>query len=165
MPLRFKEVGHAIKIETSSSGIGTFLDPFKEIFWGLRWILAPVLVGTMTLVISNAISISVRERRTEMAVLKVLGYQPQTIMFFVLGEAMFIGALSGFIATCLCTVMVNVALGGLALPIAFFGKFFIPEAALWWGPGVGMFAATVGSLLPAWSARSVKVTDVFSKVA
>lgn len=155
----------AIKMETSSAGISTFLDAYKEVLWGLRWILAPVLMGTMTLIIANAISISVRERRTEMAVLKVLGYQPRTIMFFVLGEAIFIGALSGFLAMCLISVLVNVGMGGLNLQIAFFGRFFIPDAALWWGPAVGTFASLIGSIIPAWSARSVKVTDVFSRVA
>ena len=41
----------------------------------------------------------------------------------------------------------------------------IPTAALWWGPAVGGLAALLGSFLPAWSARGVKVAEVFSKVA
>ena len=45
----------------------------------------------MALVIANAISISVRERRTEMAVLKVLGFRPGQILVLVLGEALLIG--------------------------------------------------------------------------
>ena len=47
----------------------------------------------MSLVIANAISISVRERRTEMAVLKVLGFALQ-ILRLVLGEALLLGVLS-----------------------------------------------------------------------
>ena len=36
-------------------------------------------------------SIGVRERRTEMAVLKVLGFQPRHVMMLVLGEAVLVG--------------------------------------------------------------------------
>jgi putative ABC transport system permease protein len=57
------------------------------------------------------------------------------------------------------------ARGGLAFPIAFFPKFRIPEEAWWWGLMIGGGTAVLGSLLPAWSARSVKVAEVFSKTA
>lgn len=154
----------AVKMETASSAIGSFMEPFKDLIWGMRRILAPALLVTMSLVIANAISISVRERRTEMAVLKVLGFRPWMVMALVLGEAVLIGALSGFMATATAFAAVN-AMGGLPLPIAFFPKFSIPADALWWGPLIGACAATLGSMMPAWTARSVKVSEVFSKVA
>ena len=53
----------AVKCETLSSGIASFLDPYKDILFGLRWLLVPSLLVTIALVIANAISISVRERR------------------------------------------------------------------------------------------------------
>jgi ABC-type lipoprotein release transport system permease subunit len=49
--------------------------------------------------------------------------------------------------------------------VAFFGRFLIPDQALWWGAGVGAAAALLGSLLPAWSASRVKPAEVFAKVA
>jgi putative ABC transport system permease protein len=154
----------AIKMETASSAIGSFLEPMKDVLWAMRYLLVPALVATMTLVISNAISISVRERRTEMAVLKVLGFRPWMVMALVLGEAVFIGALSGFMATATAFAAIN-AVGGVPFPIAFFPAFFIPAQALVWGPAMGAFVAILGSFLPAWSARSVKVSEVFAKVA
>src|SRR5262249_44928836 len=78
----------AVKAETASSGIATFLDAYRDLIWGARWLLVPAILVTMALVISNAISISVRERRVEMAVLKVLGYTPGQILVLVLGEAL-----------------------------------------------------------------------------
>ena len=62
----------------------------------------------MSLVIANAISISVRERRTEMAVLKVLGFGPRRILMLVLGEALLIGAGSGFLSVAATFLIVNV---------------------------------------------------------
>jgi putative ABC transport system permease protein len=155
----------AVKTETASSGIASFLDAYKDLLFGMRWLLVPAILVTMALVIANAISISVRERRVEMAVLKVLGFSPNQILVLVLGEAMLIGCSSGLLSGWLTKYLVNDVVGGLALPIAFFGKFFITDAAPWWGLNIGAITALCGSLLPAWSARSVKVSEVFSKVA
>ena len=58
-----------------------------------------------------------------------------------------------------------IAIGGIKFPIAFFPSFMIPAQAWLWGAAVGAGTAVVGSFLPAWSARSVKVSEVFSKVS
>ena len=154
----------AVKAETASSGIASFLDSYRDLLWGVRWLLVPAILATMVLVIANAISISVRERRTEMAVLKVLGFSPNQILGLVLGEALFIGVLSGLASAAIAYVAIN-ARGGLKFPIAFFPAFKIPDDALWWGLAIGSATALLGSLLPAWSARNVKVAEVFSKTA
>jgi putative ABC transport system permease protein len=155
----------ALKCETGASGIASFLEGFRDLIWGMRWMLAPACLFTILLVIANAISISVRERRLELAVLKVLGFRPYQILVLVLGESLLLGAGAGLISAGLTYFGINWGLGGISFPIAFFDRFMIPPAALWWGPAVGGLAAILGSFLPAWSARSVRVADVFSKVA
>ncbi|NBO92400.1 MAG: ABC transporter permease [Planctomycetia bacterium] len=154
----------AVKVETASSGIASFLDSYRDLLWAVRWILVPAILATMVLVIANAISISVRERRTEMAVLKVLGFSPTQVMILVLGEAIFIGVISGMISAGIAYIAIN-ARGGLKFPIAFFPAFKVPDEAIWWGLMIGGATGVLGSLLPAWSARSVKVAEVFSKTA
>jgi putative ABC transport system permease protein len=155
----------AVKVETASSGISSWLDGYRDLIWGMRWLLTPAILFTMALVIANAISISVRERRTEMAVLKVLGYGPGRILALVLGEALLIGAGSGFLSALLSYLLVHQLMGGIKFPVAFFPSFDIYIDALWWGILIGGGTALVGSLVPAWSARSVKVSEVFAKVA
>jgi putative ABC transport system permease protein len=131
----------------------------------MRWLLAPAVIVTLALVISNAISISVRERRLELAVLKVLGFPPISILGMVIGEALLLGVASGLASAGMTYWLVNHWIGGLKFPIAFFPAFFIPTDALWWGVSIGGSAALAGSLLPAWSAMRVRVADVFAKVA
>lgn len=155
----------AVKVETASSGISTFLEAYRDLIWGMRYLLAPAILVTLSLVISNAISISVRERRMEFAVLKVLGFRPWQIMTLVLSEALSIGILSGVISAGLTFYIVNIYFGGLKFPIAFFGEFRIPWDAWWWGAAIGAGTAFAGSFIPAWSARSVRVSDVFAKIA
>jgi putative ABC transport system permease protein len=155
----------AVKCEAASSAVTTFLESLKDIFWAMRWLLAPAVLVTLSLVIANAISISVRERRMEIAVLKVLGFRPGHVLALILGEAVLIGAVSGVVSAGGTYLLVDKVFGGITFPIAFFSKFFIPVNAVWWGFAIGAGTAFVGALIPAWSARSVKVADVFAKVA
>lgn len=154
-----------VKCETQSSGIASFMEGYRDLIWGVRVLLAPAIIITLSLVISTSISIGVRERRGELAVMKVLGFPPRQLLVLVLGEAVLLGAIGGFASAALTYYLVNIAMGGLKFPIAFFSAFFIPDDALLWGLCVGGGAAFVGSFIPAWAARNVKVAEVFSKVA
>lgn len=155
----------AVKCETAASGIATWLDAYRDLIWGMRWLLVPALLATMTLIIATAISISVRERRSEMAVLKVLGFRPWQILTLVLGEAMLVGGSSGLLSAGVTYVVTNQVMGGFKFPIAFFPSFVISDYALWRGPIQGVATALVGSLVPALMACRVKVSQVFARVA
>lgn len=155
----------AVKFETASSGIAAFLEAYRDLIWGMRWLLAPACIATLSLIISNAISISVRERQTEFAVMKVLGYRPGQILSFVLAEALLVGTTSGLISAAMTYAGINFGMGGLPFQIAFFPRFLVPIDCLWWGAAMGAGTAFAGSVIPAWSARSVNVANVFAKVA
>ena len=154
----------AVKCETSSTGISGFLEAYRDIIWVLRWILTPLCLVVLSMVIANAINISVRERQMEFAVLKVLGFRPNQILMLVQGEALLVGTLSGLLCAALTYGIINGVWGGLPFRIAFFPKFSVPLDALWWGAAMGAATAFVGSFFPAWEARSVKVADVFARV-
>ena len=150
-----------IKMETASSGIGAWIEPIKDILFGLKWVMSPAMVAIMCLVIANAISIGVRERRTEMAVLKVLGFQPRHIVMLVLGEAVMVGLLAGAMSTLLAYALIS----ALGLHMGMFGSFRIPLVVLAYGPCLGVAVSVLGSIGPALNAKKVKVAEVFAKVA
>jgi putative ABC transport system permease protein len=154
-----------VKVETLSSGVASFLDAYRDLLWGMKWLMVPAILISMTLVISNAIAITVRERRTEMAVMKVLGFRPVQILILVLGEALLVGGASGLLATLGAIAVINGVYGGISFPIAFFPAFRVPTGAIGWGLAMGFGTSLLGSFLPAWTARTVKVSEVFSKVA
>jgi putative ABC transport system permease protein len=154
-----------VKVETASSGIGSFLEAYSDLLWGMKWLLVPAILVIMALVMANAISITVRERRTEMAVMKVLGYRPNQILQLVLGEALLVGAGAGLLAAFLTYAVFNWKYGGIPFRVGFFPVFRIPDEAILWGLAIGAGTAFLGSILPAVSARSVKVSEVFSRVA
>ncbi len=153
-----------VKVETLASGTAAFLEAFRDLIWGMRYFLMPAAVVTLCLVIANAISLSVRERRKEFAVLKVLGFRPAHILGLVLGEAMVLGVVSGLLSAAGVFMVINFVFGGLKFPIGFFGTFYIPVRAIWWGLAVGSATALIGSLVPAWIACRVRVAEIFARV-
>ena len=152
----------AVKCETLAAGMAAFMDSYRDLIWGMRWLLSPAILFTMTLVLANAISISVRERRSELAVLRVLGFHPGQILALVLGEAVLIGAVSGALSAAITFVMVNLVLNNNG---TFEIGILVPLWGLVWGPVIGAFTAVAGSVLPAWLSCRVKVSEVFAKVA
>lgn len=150
-----------VKCETLSSAVSRFLEPFKDILWGVKWLLVPAIFTVMTVIVANAISITVRERRMEIAVLKVLGFGPNQIMFLILGEGVLLGTVAGGLSALTVWALMN----NVKLQILFFGGFNVPDEAIAWGFGAGAVTAAIGSIIPAISARWIKVVDVFSKVA
>jgi putative ABC transport system permease protein len=152
-----------IKCETFASLVANFLDSYSGFIWFIEWVLVPGSMFSMALLIANAISLNVRERIKEMAVLKVLGFQPWQLLLLVLGEALLLGASSGLLAGSLIYVIANGIYGGIVLPGS--EPFPVPWKAILWGASVGGATALVGSILPAWTARTVQASQVFARMA
>jgi putative ABC transport system permease protein len=156
-----------LKVETESAGVARFVSREQALLSILKWVVA-ILVIDMAIVLSNSISVATRERKGEMAVLKVLGFEPLAILVLVVGEAMLIGAVSGLIGAALAWLCSALAVSGL-LPSSsatrIFLSFPIQVQMIFWGALMGAFVGFAGSIVPAWNARKVRVSDVFAKIA
>jgi ABC-type antimicrobial peptide transport system permease subunit len=87
------------------------------------------------------------------------------VLILVLGESLLVGGLSGLLSAGAAYGFINGVLGGVPFPVAFFPKFQIPIHAFWWGLATGCTTAFLGSFFPAWRAKAVRVSEVFSRVA
>lgn len=157
----------AVKLETFSAAVGSFLEPFKDIFWGMKYIIMPAIVAIMCLVIGITITIGVRERWTEMAVLKVLGFQPWQVMGMIVSEAVLIGVYGGLLSTWSVYFLprgIAWLTRTMGVKFAFFDNFQCPDEILIYGPLLGIGVGLLGSFLPSWNARKVKVSEVFAQV-
>lgn len=158
----------AAKMETFSAVVGSFLEPYKDIFWGMKYIIMPAIIAIMCLVIGITITIGVRERWTEMAVMKVLGFQPWQIMSMIVSEAMLIGVFGGLLSTWFLYFtprLIRMGTKAIGLKFAFFDNFNMPIEIILYGPLLGIAVGIIGSALPSWNARKVKVSEVFAQVA
>ena len=69
-----------LKSETLATAMSRQMGLFSGLLWGIKWLLGPAIVLVMTVILANSISITVRERMKEMAVMKVLGFGRRQII-------------------------------------------------------------------------------------
>jgi putative ABC transport system permease protein len=153
-----------IKAESAATATSRFMESFKDLLAGIKWVLRPVIVIVMIVIVAVAISITVRERTTEIAVLKVLGFGKGLILALILGEGLLLGALGGLLGSAGTYVFINHVVGGIRIPFGWFPAFYVPLHALWWGPVLGVLTAFVGGVIPSCVACYVKVSQVFARV-
>ena len=157
----------ALKVETESAGVARFASRSSAVLVIVDAVVAILLIN-MVIILSNSISISVRERRVEMAVLKVLGFQPMQIAAMVIGEAMLVGGIAGMLGTAIvCTIstLTNESILPLQVWNSFLLQFPVPWSAVGSSGFLGAMVGFTGSVFPALAARKVKVSDVFARIA
>ena len=123
---------------------------------------------TILLVTANTMSMAVRERRTEIAVLKTLGFSSGQVMGLVVAEALLLGLLGGALGiggsqgimwTLTHTPGIKDALAGIGLSALDLQPLV---AAL--GFGVALFLGFAAGLVPALSAYRARITDMLRTV-
>ena len=123
--------------------------------------IGTVVFFTLLLVTGNTMAIAVRERTSELAVLKALGYSDRFVLFFVLTESLAISALgggAGLLLAKLCVVAFGDPTHGM-LPM-----FYLPWNALLLGAAATLAVGIVSGLLPAISAMRLRVVDALRRV-
>ena len=171
-------VGKAIDTlfeNSSATSITETEQAFKASFIAMAGNLAFLLNGiglavafTILLVTANTMSMAVRERRTEIGVLKTLGFSSAHVMGFVVGEALLLGVLGGALgvfgsqgllyvvshAQGVSEILAGIGLSGLELKpaVAVLGFF------------IAVVLGLVAGLVPALSAYRAKITDILRTV-
>jgi putative ABC transport system permease protein len=154
-----------LQVETESATATRMLSKHRSLVMLIR-LVALILLVDMAIVLSNSINIATQERRIEMAVLKVLGFQPLHIAYLVVGEAVLVGALSGLLGTSLTYAYSELnQWEGWPYKAQFLTTLPVKLDAVPWGILYGGLIGLAGSLIPASTARKVRVSDVFSHVA
>jgi len=161
----FSNSREEVKVETEAASAARIAGKAESILAIVNMVVL-VLLFDMLVVISNSISISTRERRTEMALLKVMGYSPNFIIVMVVSEALIVGSVSGGLGAGMAYGLsaLNEA-DQLPYTIPFLRMFPVPMSFVPRGVFLGALAAFLGSIVPAWTARKIKVTEVFSNIA
>jgi putative ABC transport system permease protein len=117
---------------------------------------------TLLLVTANTMSMAVRERRTEIGVLKTLGFSAGLVLWLVLAEGVLLG---------LCGAAIGLLLGNfllVALPdipvigdlVRSFPKMDVPPVIATSGILIGMLVGLLSGLFPSFSAYRARITDL-----
>ena len=116
---------------------------------------------TLLLVTANTMSQSVRERTSDIAILKSLGYKDIQIFISILLESNFIiliGAAFGLGFTVMTVPLIDQASGGLTGGLIVFDIFQVLRGIL-----IGVLMASLAGILPAYQAYKLKVVDALAK--
>ncbi len=171
-------VGKAIDAlfeNSSATSITETEQAFKAGFIAMAGNLALLLNGiglavafTILLVTANTMSMAVRERRTEIGVLKTLGFSSAHVMGFVVGEALLLGVLGGALGVfgsqgLLYTMSHAPGVTDLLAGIGLSGLELKPSVA-----ALGFFTAValglIAGLVPAVSAYRARITEILRTV-
>ena len=116
---------------------------------------------TLLLVTANTMSQSVRERTSDLAILKSLGYRDIQIFISILLESNFIiliGAIVGLGFTLITVPLIDQASGGLTGGVIVFDSYQVTRGIL-----IGVLMASLAGILPAYQAYKLKVVDALAK--
>jgi len=143
------------RTQTEQDFILGFVKQIGDIGMIVRWILFAVFF-TLLLVVGNTMAQAVRERIPELAILKTLGFSNESVLGFVLAEALILCAFGGVIGLALATLGGFVVESATNVPLAVDYRV--------WGAGIAAIIAlslAVG-LLPALRARRLSIVDALA---
>jgi putative ABC transport system permease protein len=118
-----------------------------------------VVFCIILLIVANTMAQSVRERTSEIGVLKTLGFSDPTILTLVLSESMVLAIFGGWAVLLLMFFFANHGSMNLAmLPV-----FVFKKSMLFLGMGLAMMLGVAAGIVPAVSAMQLKITDALRR--
>ncbi len=134
---------------------------------GLIRIISLVILFAVTLIVANTVAMSARERVTEIAVMRTLGYRRSHILSFILSESVVMALLGGVLGVLLAKYFFipGMVKGMETSPMAPFlvnFKVTIPTLAAAFGVSVGV--GVLAGFVPAIRSSQVRIVDGLRQV-
>jgi putative ABC transport system permease protein len=123
-------------------------------------LIAAAAIFMMLLVTANTMAQSIRERTSELAVLKTLGFGDGRVLTMVLMESCVLALLGGLAGLALSYTLVT--LGGDPTG-AFLPQFFFPVADVIGGVLMVVLLGFAAGAVPAWQAQRLRIVDALRR--
>ena len=148
--------------ETKTTTEKGFVEGFAKQIGDIGAIMIAILgavLFTMLLVAANTMAQSVRERTSEMGVLKTLGFSNAAVLTLVLSESVLIAVIGGSLglATAWLIVLQGDPTNGM-LPV-----FILPRRDIVIGAVMIVVLGLIAGALPAFNAMQLKITDALRR--
>jgi putative ABC transport system permease protein len=150
--------------ETKTESESTFAANWVKQFGNIQFLIVSigtVVFFTLLLVTGNTMAISVRERTSELAVFKAIGYSDVAVLFFVLAESLTIALIGGALGLLLASAAIPAlgqALSGL-LPSIVLSRWM-----LLFGLGLAILTGILSGILPGLGAMRLRVVNALRRV-
>lgn len=149
--------------ETSTQDEATFNESFAAQLGNIALVVSLVVgaaFGAILLIVGTTMALAVRERTTEVGVMKTLGFSSARILRLVLGEAMLLallGAGLGMAVAAGALALLPKMSGGMAPPINF------APSVVGWGAAIALALGLVTGLAPGLAAYRLRIVDAFGR--
>jgi putative ABC transport system permease protein len=117
-------------------------------------------VFTILLVSANTMAMSVRERIKEIGVLKTVGFTNGKVLAMIIAESILIAMLGGVLGS-LLAFGASFGLQGVSI---FFGGFSMPPTVILISLGVAFAIGLFSSVVPAYNAARIPITDALRHI-
>jgi putative ABC transport system permease protein len=121
-----------------------------------------VVILIIMAVAANTMAMTARERMSEYATLKALGFPPRTVAFLILAEAMLLAAVGGAIGMLLTPPVVQVF---HAATISVFAKMPLVPQTFYLQAACALVVGVVAGIVPAFRAGRIRIVDGLRHVA
>jgi len=130
-------------------------------------IVSAIILLIMMMILGNTVAMAVRERTREYGVLRAVGFSPRHIGIFIVGEAVTVGLLSGFVGLALAYPIVELGMGRFLEENmgGMFPYFRIEISTMIAAVFLAVALSTLAAVLPAYQASKLSVTDALRRVA
>ena len=149
--------------ESESAFIGGFMQQYRT-FFQIAELLGFIVVLTIGLVAANTAAMSIRERRSEIAVMRSIGFTSRTILSLLLTESLLIGLLGGLLGCGSAFVVLKVFSIGAAT-MGPFSTIRMPTMVLVETLIAAALIGVCSALVPATSAARRTIVDTLRTVA
>jgi putative ABC transport system permease protein len=139
---------------------------FEEMLGDLKtviWQIGTAVVFSLFCVAANSMAMSMRERTSEVAVLKAIGFTPSLVLFIVLTEAVLVSGLGGVVGS-LGTKAIFEYVDIAPYTAGFLPFFYIPLNVALQGVAVSLLIGLASGFYPAWRSASLSVVDGLRRV-
>ena len=156
---RFANSAFETRTQSEQAWMASWLEQMGNIEL-LMLVIGSVVLFTLLLVTGNTMAMSVRERTSELAVLKTIGFGDGAVLVLVLAEGALIAAVGGGAGILLAKLF---TLGGDPTG-GFFPAFRLPGSAVGAGAGIALAVGLLAGLIPALTAMRLHVVQALRRL-
>jgi len=163
---KIDEIYRNSEFATRSQTEEAFGKMFSEMMGDLKNAIYGVgvaVVVSLLFVAGNAMAMAMRERTSEVAVLKAIGFNKGLVLFLVLTEAILVAGFGGAVGTLGCKLLCDVVDVG-RYSAGFLPFFYVPWKVALFGLAVSLFVGFASGFVPAMLAANSSVVNGLRKV-
>ncbi len=160
----FENSPDQVRAETEAA----FFLSFLEMMGNIQFLFSAIglaVIASIFFITVNTMAMASRERTTEVAVLRTLGFTRSRVLAIVLFESLAVGVLGAAIGLAVMPVVTGAISSVLATQGITFSELRLDDRTPTLVMGIGVFLGLAAGLVPALQAMNMKIVDGLRRVA